>query len=54
MDILKYNSTYNLNKTNSQENWNPSYVEKFNVSSSDSDIKGSVSNLENVGINRVY
>ena len=53
MDILKNKYTYNLDKNNSQENWNPSYVDKFNVSSSDADIKGNVCNLENFGIYRV-
>ena len=54
MDILKNKYTYNLDKNNSQENWNPCYVDKFNVSSSDADIKGNVCNLENFGIYRVF
>ena len=53
MGILKNKYTYNLDKNNSQENWNPSYLDKFNVSSSDADIKGNVCNLENFGIYRV-
>ena len=48
MDILKHNSTDILNKTNTQENWNPSYEDKFNVSNFDADTKGNVFRIGNV------
>ena len=48
MDILIHNSTDILNKSNTQENWNPSYVDKLNVSNFNADTKGNVCHLENV------
>ena len=53
MDIFKNNSTDILNKTNTQEDWNPSYVDKFNVSNFDADTKGNVCRIGNVDRCRV-
>ena len=54
MDIFKNNSTDILNKTNTQEDWNPSYVDKFNVSNFDGDTKGNVCRIGNIDRYRVY